>query len=313
MKNATILQEEYTARINKVFDYIEKNLDKDFTLAELAETANFSVFHFNRVFKANTGERPFEFIKRVRLERAASLIATRPKDSISEIALTCGFNDHAVFSRNFKSHFEISPSAYRKKLEEESNFSQLNSKLQQAATAPQLYFCSRSQTIKWKTDMKQNKGVEIKDFPKMNLAYVRHIGPYKGDESLFENLWNKLFNWAGPRGLVGGPDFSSLIIYHDDPGVTTDDKLRTSVCITVPEGTKVDGEIGKMSLEPARCMVARFEIDATEFESAWDWVYGQWLPNSGYVPDDKPCFEMYPEEAKNGKFTVDICVPVKPM
>jgi len=46
---------------------------------------------------------------------------------------------------------------------------------------------------------------------------------------------------------------------------------------------------------------------------AWDRVYGKWLPESGYLPDDKPCFEMYPEEPKDGKFTVDICVPVKPL
>ena len=161
--------------------------------------------------------------------------------------------------------------------------------------------------------MKQNKGVEIKELPNMNLAYVRHVGAYKGDEALFEDLWNRLFNWAGPRGLVGERPFDSLIIYHDDPNVTENEKLRTSVCITVPENTKVDGEVGKMELAGGKYGVARFEVEATEFEMAWDWVYGQWLPNSGYVPDDKPCFELYPEEPKDGKFTIDICVPVKPL
>jgi DNA gyrase inhibitor GyrI len=34
------------------------------------------------------------------------------------------------------------------------------------------------------------------------------------------------------------------------------------------------------------------------------------VSTSGYQPDDKPCFEMYPEEPKDGKFIVDICVPV---
>lgn len=105
----------------------------------------------------------------------------------------------------------------------------------------------------------------------------------------------------------------SLVIYHDDPNVTIEDKLRMSVCVTITAETKVDGEIGKMEIEAAKYVIARFEVTAEDFQQAWSWIYGQWLPSSGYQPDDKPCFEMYPEEPKDGKFIVDICVPVKPM
>jgi AraC family transcriptional regulator len=77
--------------------------------------------------------------------------------------------------------------------------------------------------------------------------------------------------------------------------------------------TKVDSEVGKMELEKARDVVARFEVDETQFGQAWEWLYGHWFPQSGYQPDDKPCLEMYPEEPKNGKFIVDICVSVKPL
>lgn len=94
--------------------------------------------------------------------------------------------------------------------------------------------------------MKLNKNAEVRVLPEMTVAYLRHIGPYKGNEKLFEQLWNKLFSWAGPRGLLGGNDFKSLVIYHDDPNVTGEEKLRMSVCITVPSETKVDGETGKM-------------------------------------------------------------------
>ena len=161
--------------------------------------------------------------------------------------------------------------------------------------------------------MKLNKSVEVKELPKMTVAYIRHTGPYQGDDKLFEGIWNRLFAWAGPRGLIGGKDFRSLVIYHDDPNVTIGDKLRMSVCITVPEDTKVDGEIGKMEIQRAKYVIARFVLTAQDFQETWDWVYGQWMPTSGYQPDDNPCFEMYPEEPKDGKFTVEICVPVKPI
>ena len=117
----------------------------------------------------------------------------------------------------------------------------------------------------------------------------------------------------GPRNLIGGPDFASLVIYHDDPNVTVEDNLRMSVCITVPPDAKVDGEVGRMELDAASYVVARYVVDATQFGEAWQWLYGEWFPQSGYQPDDKPCFEMYPEEPKDGMFTVDICVPVKPL
>ena len=306
------LEKIYLSRINLALDYIENNLANQFTLDELAGVATFSKYHFHRIFRAITGEPPFQFIQRVRLERAATYIASRKNTSISEIAFECGFSDISIFSRNFKKQFGTSPSSFLTKEIEKSNISQVISNNQQTRHKVTRYFCTSSNTIKWKTSMKQNKGVEINELPKMTLAYVRHIGPYKGNENLFEGLWGKLFSWAGPRNLIGA-DTKSLAIYHDDPNITEEDKLRVSVCINVPDSTKVEGEIGKMDLEAAKYAMARFEIGPDEFEAAWNWVYSDWLPQSGYQPDDKPCFEMYPEEPKDGKFVVDICIPVKPL
>lgn len=314
------LQAEYIARINRTIDYIEANIDKSMTLEELASVANFSRFHFNRIFQSIVGESPFQFILRVRIEKAATLLLINSNESISAIAFKCGFSDISIFSRNFKNYFGRSATAYREAPEKNSNISQAdsntsktNSNKGQKVNRPGLYFCPELKTNHWRTKMKQNKSVEVRELPKMTVAYIRHIGPYKGNATLFERLWDRLFSWAGPRNLIGGKDFRSLIIYHDDPGVTIEDKLRMSVCITVPPDTKVDGEVGKMDIEAARYVIARFEITSDEFQQAWDWVYGQWFPASGYQPDDKPCFEMYPEEPKDGKFVVDICVPVKPM
>ncbi|MBN2742954.1 MAG: AraC family transcriptional regulator [Marinilabiliaceae bacterium] len=309
----TPLENEYRHRINRALDYIEQHLEQPMTLDEISQEANFSKYHFSRIFHGMTGETPFQFINRLRLEKAASSITTHPNIPLSEAGIKCGFPDPSTFSRNFKSHFGVSPTRYRSEKNEKSNIHQVESNEQQDHGETFMYICSRSQTIKWRTNMKLNQSVEVTKLPKMTLAYVRHIGPYKGNSQLFEKLWQQLMGWAGPRGLIGGPDFKSLIIYHDDPGVTNEEKLRTSVCITVPPDTKTEGAIGKMELEDGQYAIARFVIGVDEFQQAWDWVCGQWLPSSGYVPDDKPCFEMYPEEPKDGKFTVDICIPVRPM
>lgn len=304
---------EYYARINKTLDFIQDNLDQTITLDDLSSVANFSKYHFNRIFQSIVGETPYQFILRLRLEKAASMLLNYPNEPIGSIAFQCGFAEQAVFSRQFKRYFGISATAFKQRKNKNSTIDQKQSNKDQSDSDSGFYFCHELQTLKWRSTMELNKSIEVQPLPAMTLAYVRHIGPYKGDANLFEKLWNKLFAWAGPRGLIGGPDFRSLVIYHDDPGVTQEEKLRMSVCITVPPETKTEGAIGKMELEAATYVVARFEVDATQFQQAWEWLYGKWFPESGYEPDNKPCFEMYPEEPKDGKFVVDICVPVRPM
>ena len=88
------------------------------------------------------------------------------------------------------------------------------------------------------------------------------------------------------------------------------------MCVTVPEDTPVDGEIGKMTVPGGKYAVAHFEIDVDQYSDAWNAVYGGWLPESGYQPEDGPCYELClnnPEEHPESKHIVDICVPVKPL
>lgn len=105
-------ESDYISRINAVFDHIEKNLDRDLSLDELAQVSCFSKYHFSRIFDAMVGETPFEFIKRIRLEKAASLLRMYRRQSITEIALNCGYNNLEVFSRNFSRYFNQSPTEW---------------------------------------------------------------------------------------------------------------------------------------------------------------------------------------------------------
>lgn len=68
---------EYLRRIHKVQDYIEENLSYTLVLAELADIAGFSKYHFHRIFRAITNESLLQYVNRVKLERAAFLINNR--------------------------------------------------------------------------------------------------------------------------------------------------------------------------------------------------------------------------------------------
>jgi len=316
------LLNEYTSRINRVIDYIENHIADNITLDELAEVANFSKYHFHRIFSTFTGETLFQFIQRIRLERAANMLHTYSGKSITEIAYECGFINPSSFAKSFKKQFGYSASAWRMNADTNSNLGKVNSNIRQAVSnhgkdifLSSVYteYVNKSQL--WRVTMNtETRTVEVKNLPEMTVAYVRYVGPYKGNAALFESLYQKLFKWAGARNLLHFPETKAITIYHDNPQITDESKLRVSVCITVPNDTIVDGEIGKTTIPEGKYALARFSLTPPEFEEAWYWVYGVWLPNSGYTCDDRPCFELYHDNGNNHEiFTVDICVPVKPL
>jgi len=294
---------DYISRINNVLDYIENNIDKDFSLDDLAAESHFSKYHFSRIFNAMIGETPFKFIKRVRLEKAATRLRLYLDKTVTETALECGFNDLSVFSRNFSDFFGKSPTEWQKCNSEKSNYSQ-------TFVFPDSYIDSEQYR---NHNMEALRSEEVRDIPDQTVAYIRHTGPYKGDEELFNELFNRLFSWASSQGLLGQHNAAPLVIYHDDPCVTEKEKLRMSVCLPVSPETSVSGEIGKVKLSGGRFLVARFEIAPQEMPNAWQWIYGTWFPSSGYQPADALPFEVYPEPSSDGKLLVDICVPLKPL
>ncbi|HMR66375.1 MAG TPA: AraC family transcriptional regulator [Anaerolineae bacterium] len=319
--------EEYTARINRVIDYIQTHLSQELSLDTLAGVANFSKFHFHRLFRVMTGETLNQFIQRLRLEKAANQLIHNPKKSITEIALDSGFSGSATFARAFKEMYQMSASdwraggyrRYQRKIgKTESNAGQTAGKNWQEFDSASRYIDPVTLNLTWRIKMinQTEVQVEVQEMPARPGAYVRHIGPYKGDSQLFAGLFEKLMRWAGPRGLLQNPAAEMLAVYHDDPEITADERLRVDVCLTVPAETPVEGEVGKMTIPGGQYAVARFELSDQEYEAAWQLVYGQWLPQSGYQPDDRPAFERYvndPEEHPEHKHIVDICVPVKPL
>lgn len=315
---------EYAARVHRVMDYIEEHLASPLTLEELAQVAGFSKYHFHRIFFSQTGETLFSFIQRLRLEKAAFLLASDGRLSVTEAALEAGFGGSSSFARSFKQRFGQSPTEWRSKAAAsgrnlgitESNPSSTDRNAGKSFPASKVYIEYAGNTQTWRYEMEQKTTeVVVKEIPGWTLAYVRYVGPYAGDGELFQRLNDKLFKWAGARGLIRFPETQHLIIYHDSPEITEENKLRLSVCISVPEDTQVDGDIGKMTLAAGKYAFARFQLGVEDFTDAWGWVYGTWLPDSGYAPDDGPCFELYPGPGPDafGRFAVDICVPVKPL
>ena len=303
-------RKEYFLRINRVVDYIDAHLDDDHSLEKLSEVAHFSPFHFHRIFSALTGETLNNYIKRIRLQRAGSMLIADLERPVSEVAALCGFNSTAVFCRAFRAHFHKSTGEFRQYCrEQERKNSQSDRKNSQLTSDGSMYFSDEFMNLNRNLNMEKN--IKVKEMPALDLIYCRHVGPYDQIGTAYE----KLFKWAGPRGLLRFPETKTVTVYHDDPKVVEMEKVRQSACITVNEDAKPEGEFGKMHVPRGTYAVGSFKVKPHQFGEAWDAVC-RWLTDSGYQPADGYPYEYYPEEHEEGPppvFTVDICVPVKPL
>lgn len=315
---------EYVARINRVLDYIETHLDNELSLERLSKVACFSPHHFHRLFGAMMGETLQRFVQRLRLERAAGQLRAHPARSITTIALDNGFASSATFARAFRAQFQMSASAWRDGgaaayQPTDRSLGKADRKLSKTQHNPgkegpgsNLYLEGHERRSPM-TEMKMT--VEIQDRDPQRVAYLRHVGPYQGDTALFGRLIGQLATWAGPRGVLG-PSAKFLAVYHDNPEVTKQSKLRLSICVPIAAEIEVGGDIGAMEIAGGRYAVATFRLLPEQYPDAWAAFMRDWLPDSGYAPDDRVCFERYlnnPETDPEGKHDVEIWLPVRPL
>ncbi|MFI5450558.1 GyrI-like domain-containing protein [Pedobacter sp. UC225_61] len=298
------IQADYKKRINRVFEFIDENLESDLSLNTVSAIAFFSPFHFHRVFKFITGETLNEYIIRRRIEKSASDLLHK-NIAVTAIAHKFGFSDNSSFSRAFKKYYGLSPTEFkRQNPNRHSKISQLESKKGQEYPDYDQYICIIDHLKNW---IKMNAKIEIKEMPKMDLAYVSSIGPQN-----LENAYATLIKWATPQGLMN--DQTKMVtIYHDSFKVTEANKVRMSASIVLNKPVETTGEIGLTAIKAGRFIRGKYEIGLDEFEKAWTGLY-LWMNENGYKKADSNPFEIYHNNFKEHperKAIVDFYIPIE--
>ncbi|HET9053502.1 MAG TPA: helix-turn-helix transcriptional regulator, partial [Cyclobacteriaceae bacterium] len=99
--------------IRKAIECVESNIsDPDFSVENLSRELAMSRVHLYKKLLALTGKSPLEFIRSIRLQRAAQLLE-KSQLSVAEVAYQVGFNNPKYFARYFKEEFNMLPSAYQ--------------------------------------------------------------------------------------------------------------------------------------------------------------------------------------------------------
>jgi AraC family transcriptional regulator len=268
----------YAERVNLAIDYVVGHLGERLRLADVARAARLSPFHFHRVFQAQVGESLAEFVKRLRLERALVMMAHAPRSSLTTIALKSGFSSSSDFSRCFRQRYGTAPSTFDLDAWREVHGAELQSRVPEQAG--QLHANSPAGNP-------DGFKVKIRELPARKVAYIRVLHPYRGDA--VARATRRLIAWAERHLLADG---QWLGYQWDNPEITSLEDCHYYVAVEA-ERFVPRGEIGRFRFPPM--IVAEVEIrGGIDLElRALQWLYGAWLPKSGYVPDDQPGFEAW--------------------
>jgi AraC family transcriptional regulator len=171
-------QSDYTKRIERVIAAVAESLEQERDLpstATLASIAHFSPFHFMRIYRALAGESLGTTVQRLRLARAAHLLAASAAP-ISEVSGRVGFETPQAFARAFREHFGVAPSEAR---------------AVSVANAPAIAAPAPSQP-------QPAIRVDVVTLAPFRVAVKRTEGVY----GKLDEVYRSLFEWMAKRGVL---------------------------------------------------------------------------------------------------------------
>lgn len=306
------IHSEYIRRINKAIEYVLSNLDKTLVLDDVAKSSYFSPFHFHRIFHGIVGETLNDFITRKRMEVAANRLVCKRDLNITEISELGGFSSSANFSKAFKLYFGISPSQTRNPENvENSKIGKIYSKYGKEFNPQSLYSQFVTDSVIFHPDKLEEllMNVKVED---MNERLVAFLTAPKGYDltAIFET-WDKVIDWAKLNG-VADQENKRFAICHDNPMITPTDKCRYDASIEIDSDVGVLEPFSKQTIPSGKYAVAYYKGDGDKVSNFYMELYSNWLPGSGFEPDDYPPVAHYLNDSREDGFVeMEVCIKLK--
>lgn len=276
-----------------VWNKIETQLEEFIGLNQIAFFTGYSEWHFHKLFKSIQGENVKEYIRRLRLEKAAYELKIT-NFPILEIAIESGFLSHEAFSKAFKRVIGCTPSEFRKQFQKETKKSR-NDNL----TIP---------------DGISKFGFQIKVISSFSIIYVRHIGSYEelpgpvpGSQEV-RSILSLIQKWN-----FSDTNHKWIGISQDDPEISPKGKIRFDLGITVGNLQKnIPDGFGIQTIPAGRYLQIRFHGSYHNLPKIYDWILNDYIKTTSFRLKNQPPWECYlnPLEKKDNKRITDIYFPI---
>ena len=289
--------ETYHRRLRKALDLMVRRIDGPCPVEELAAEAAFSRFHFQRMFRAMTGESVAELVRRLRLERAAFRLR-HESVSVIAVALDAGYDSAEAFSRAFRRGCGLSPSQYRKARPAPS-FGTLTAKVRYYPGEDRIEFEPPTGEVSME--------VRIETIDEIEVFRIRHVGPYDEVAPCFE----RLFAWAAAIEARAG---RVLSLSYDNPDEVAPESLRSDACLEIRTDASPPPGISSDSVGGGRYAVHAYRGPYDGISGAYRGLFESWLPGSGEEIDDRPCMELYrnsPMDTAPADLLTELCLPLR--
>ena len=235
-------------KVCHLMDYIDQHISEDLSLEVLAQHVACSEAHLVRIFQQVSGETPGDFVRRIRLERAANYLWQNKHVPLVDIALACGFLSPAVFSRSFREWFGMTPSQWRAGAHWKRCFNEYcwraqcgecRSGIEDFSGLPQIESLALHPFARGKPECLDFTNVRIEEMPPIRLAYLR--GRCASKIGGWLPLWQRFREWEGGIRPQGRKPLTAAMHFLDnhticrrqharaDIGIILDDKAMPGV------------------------------------------------------------------------------------
>lgn len=272
--------------VNEAIDYIFRHVEDEIGLEDVADHCHFSKYYFSRLFKEQTGESVYGFIKRVRLEQSAFRLKVEQERPVTEIGADYGYSP-SNFSSAFKLHYDMTPVRFRK------------GSFVQSMEHP---FFHREI---WKLESFEecDRKIEVRQVPDYRVIFERRFGSYEGLKGQWDRFVRKYREYVTENTVF-------LERTYDDPAVTQNENCLSDICMSVEGDCTLENTT---VIQGGTCIVYRFKGHVKHIYEAYQTIFLVWLPKTRYVIDAyKSMFDVYHwVDDRTMAMEMDICVPVR--
>ncbi len=258
--------------------HIDARLFEPLSLAQLAEAAGLSAYHFTRQFGARFGQSPMAYVRALRLTAAADRLCGPASPSLIDLAFDCGFDSQEGFTRAFKRVFGIPPGLYRRA---------------SARTSPSEIFVM-SDSPESRTQLSQAP----QPVRKGRLRIAGFAADFnETDKAGIPKLWDRLIERMPFEGGLGETfGVCSAAAQGSDPGA-----MRYLAGVHLSADAPAPAGLEIVDLAPQTYLIFRQVMDGGPLQpqmlAAAREIWGERVPKSGHKLAQAPDLEFYPADS----------------